>query len=1215
MDQDSVHMVASSKVLMLKPGEYELWRIRMEQYIQMIDYSLWEVIENGNAPRITKVVEGVETTIAPTTAEEKAQRRLELKARSTLLMGIPNEHQLKFNSIKDAKSFLQAIKKRLQKLISQLEIHGESISQEDVNQKFLRSLSPEWNTHTIVWKNKPEIDTLSLDDLYNNLKIYEPEVKGTSSSSTNIQNVVFVSLNSTNNTNGAVNTAHGATTASTQATVVNSTTIDNLSDVVICAFFASQPNSPQLDNEDLQQIHPDDLEEIDLMWHMAMLTMRARRFLKNTRRKLIVNGNETIGFDKSKVECYNCHKRGHFARECRALRNQENRNREITRRVVPVETTTSNALVSCDGSGYDWSDQAEEGPTNFALMAYSSTSSNSEVSTDSNCSSSCLENVKILKEQNEQLLKDLRTSKLNDIAYKTGLESVEARLLVYKKNKSVYEEDIKVLKCEIHLREVAITELRRKLELAQKQKDEIQLTVENFENSSKNLSKLIDYQIVDKCKTGLGYNAVPPPYTGNFMPPKPDLSFTGLEEFTSEPVVIKPVVENSKAKTSEAKPKAVRKNNGAPIIEDWVSDSEEEDVHKAKIEKKTVKSSFTKIKFVKPKQQEKTARKTLNHVEQNRQNTHAPRDCKRVNQKQFQNTKSIWNNAQRANYQTFSKKTHPCAKKNMVPRAILMKSGLVSVNTAIQVNAAHTKTTVNVAIPMSHLSITAHLTVKRPIHKNTAFKNSNFNQRVNTVKDKNVNNVRPKAVVNVVKGNNVNAVKASTCWVWKPKTKVLDHVFKYNSASITLKKFDYSNPQMDLQDQGVIDSGCSRHMISNMSYLKNYEEIDGGYVAFRGNPKRENHWKSVSQMCDKKNSVLFNDTECIVLSLNFKLTDESQVLLKVPRKNNMYSVDLKNIVPKGGLTCLFVKATSNESELYHRRLGHINFKTMNKLVKGNLVRGLPSKLENNQTCVACQKGKQHRASYKSKTMYCLVVTDDYSRFSWVFFLATKDETSGILKSFITGVENLIDQRVKVIRCDNGTEFKNKEMNQFCERKGIKREFSVARTPQQNGVDERKNRTLIEAARTMLADSKLPITFWAEAFNTACYVQNRVLVTKPHNKTPYELFLGRKPALGFMRPFGCPVTILNTIDHLGKFDGKADEGFFVGYSINRSGLNWLFDIDALTKSMNYKPVVAGNQSNGNAGTKACDDAGKARMEIVPGKDYILLPLWIADPPFS
>ncbi|GJX11570.1 hypothetical protein Tco_0201429 [Tanacetum coccineum] len=263
---------------------------------------------------------------------------------------------------------------------------------------------------------------------------------------------------------------------------------------------------------------------MDLRWQMAMLTMRARRFLKNTGRKLTVNGNETIGFDKSKN----------------------------TRRVVPVEITTSNALVSCDGAGYDGSDQAEEGPTNFALMAYTFTSSNSKVSTDLNCSSSCLENVKILKEQNEQLLKDLRTSKLNVITYKTGLESVEVRLLVYKKNESIYEEDIK-------------------------------LTVEKLENSSKSLSKLVDCQIVDKCKTGLGYNAVPPPYIGNFMPPKLDLSFCGLKKFVNEPIVSeptvkKPVVKTSKAntseaKTSKAKPKVVRKNNGDPIIEDWVSDS------------------------------------------------------------------------------------------------------------------------------------------------------------------------------------------------------------------------------------------------------------------------------------------------------------------------------------------------------------------------------------------------------------------------------------------------------------------------------------------------------------------------------------------------------------------------------------------------------------------------------------------------------------------
>ncbi|GJX53275.1 putative ribonuclease H-like domain-containing protein [Tanacetum coccineum] len=477
-------------------------------------------------------------------------------------------------------------------------------------------------------------------------------------------------------------------------------------------------------------------------------------------------------------------------------------------------------------------------------------------------------------------------------------------------------------------------------------------------------------------------------------------------------------------------------------------------------------------------------------------------------------------------------------------------------------------------------------------------------------------------------------------------------------------------------------------MTGNKSFLTEYQEIKGAFVAFGGSPKGGKitrkgkirigkldfedvyfvkelkfNFFSVSQMCDKKNSALFTKTECLVLSHDFKLLDKSQVLLKVPRHDNMYSFDLKNVVPSGGLTYLFAKATIDESNLRHRRLGHINFKTMNKLVMGNLVRGLPSKLfENDHTCVACQKGKQHKASCKTKLVssisqplqmlhmdlfgptsvrsinnktYCLVVTNDYSRFSWVFFFATKDETSGILKTFITDIENQINHKVKIIRCDNGTKFKNNDMNQFCGLKGIKREFSVSRTPQQNGVAKRKNRTLIEAARTILAYSLLPTTFWVEAVNTACYVQNRVLVTKPHNKTPYELLHGRPPSISFMRPFGCPVTIINTLDPLDKFDRKADEGFFVGYSINSkafrvfnnrtrkveenlhitffenkhnvaaSGPDWLFDIDLLTNSMNYEPVTVGNQTNKNAGIKD-------NVDVVPTQQYIMLPLLYDSP---
>ncbi|GKB20009.1 putative ribonuclease H-like domain-containing protein [Tanacetum coccineum] len=768
---------------------------------------------------------------------------------------------------------------------------------------------------------------------------------------------------------------------------------------------------------------------------------------------------------------------------------------------------------------------------------------------------------------------------------------------------------------------------------------------------------------MDKYKAGLGYIIVPPLYTGNFMPPKSDLVYPSLDDFVDvNESVSEPIIEKHTVKTNE--PKTARKENGAPIIKEWVSDSDEENVPKVKTAEMFNKPSFTKINFVKSTEQVKSLRKIS--VDKNKQNTPNPRGNKRN-----------WN-------QHIMIAITGIIMEDLQNQfgPMLKRSGPISLNTAKPVNTVQTRTIVNNAGPMKNVINNAYSTAKRPFNKITTANNSNFTKKVNTVKGTKVNTARPKAVLSAVNGNKGNAVKASTCWIWRPKQKVLDH----------------GNPQQDLKDKGVIDSGCSRHMTGNRSYLINYEEINIGFVAFGGNSKggkitgkgkirtgkldfedvyfvKELKFNlfSVSQMCDKKNNVLFTDTECVVLSPYFKLTDESHVLLKVLRKDNIYSVDLKNVIPQGVLTCLFAKATPDESNLWHRRLGHVNFKTMNKLVRGNLVRGLPLIFfEINQTWVACHKGKQHKASCKTKTvssisqplqmlhmdlfgstfvkslmkkMYCLVITYDFSRFSRVFFLATKDETFEILKIFITGIENLIDLKVKVIRCDNGTEFKNRVMNQFCEMKGIKREFSVARTPQQNGVAERKNRTLIEVVRTMLADSKLPTTFWAEAVNTACYVQNRLLVIKPQNKTPYELFLGRKLALSFMRPFGCLVTILNTIDHLGKFDGKADEWFFVGYSTNSkafrvfnsrtriveenlhvqfsentpniagSGPNWLFDINALTKSMNYKPVVARNQSNSNASTKACNDVGKARMETVPNKDYILLPMWAADLLFS
>ncbi|GJR36866.1 ribonuclease H-like domain-containing protein [Tanacetum coccineum] len=943
-------------------------------------------------------------------------------------------------------------------------------------------------------RNKADLDKLSMDNSYNNLKVYEAEIKSQSSSSLNSQNVAFVSSDDTSSTNEAINTAHDVPTAS--------------------------------DNEDLEQIDTDDLEEMDLKWQVAMLTMRVKRFLKKTGRNLNFNGKETVGFDKTKVECYNCHRRGHFARECRAPRNQGNRNGDVPRRIVPVETP-ANALVVQDGiGGYDWSFQAEEGPTDFALMAHlssgssSSSSSDSEVST---CSKACLKSYESLKEHFDKQKEQLKKSNLEIIGYQLGLESLEARIVVHEKNEASYEESIAFLKYDVQVKDISIKNLKNQLEEALKEKDDLKLKLENFEESSKNLTKLINSQISVKDKTRLGfdshvnesevldnvvdshecnqvndrfkkskgYHAVPPPFTGNFKPARADLSFAGLDDSVY------------KSKVSET-------ITSVPNVETTESDSEDENVFEPKEAKKTVKSSFEKIEFVNARNSTvEKPRKFSQNPRDNKRNknsfeftkkayfvcgsfNHLIKDCdfhdKKIVQKPVLNNvkketgqrgvRQVWNNEMRVNHQNFSN-----SRLDFAPTAVLTMSGIVPISSARQsssraaapasvarpINTAAPKPFVNVARPRPNAFHKSHSPSRTPFNQQTALKNKKLNDKVNIAKVNSVNTAKGNKVTSDVGEQEINAVKSLACWIWRPKRNVIDHISK-DSGSYMPKRFDYVDPQ------GKLNSVMAWIIKILMVDLLHLEEV-----------------LNEVKLLEKKNSVLFTKTERLVLSPDFKLLDEIQVLLKIPRQKNMYSFDLKNVVPSRDLTCLFAKATIDESNLWHKRLGHINFKTMNKLVRGNLVRGLPSKLfENDHTCVACQKGKQHKAS--------------------------------------------------------------------------------------------------------------------------C----------------------RKLALNFMRPFGCPVTILNTLDHLGKFDGKSDDGLFVGYSINSkafrvfntrtrfveenlhinflenkpnvagTGPNWMFDIDTLTMSMNYQPIFVGNQTNGNAGTKENIDARQAEMSAVPGPQYVLLP---------
>nr|GEV94088.1 ribonuclease H-like domain-containing protein [Tanacetum cinerariifolium] len=716
---------------------------------------------------------------AAVTTDDMQKRKNNVKARTTLLLALPDEHQLRFSKYKTAQELWAAILKtfggneatkkikknllkqqygnfkaegtetlkrtfnRLQVIVNHFEFMDIEIEQDDLNQKFLTSLALEWLMHTIVWRNKSDLDTMSLDYLYNHFK-------------------------------------------------------------------------------DINQIDEDDIEEMDIKWNMALLSMRADRFWKKTRKKITIQGTDVAGFDKSKVKCFNCHKMGHFARECKAPRSQDRGRRDNYRQSFMANEEEDHALVA-----------DEEIPTEFSLMA--KTSADSEVFDNSLCS---------------------KTSKKNTD------------------------------------------------------------------------------------------------------------SLSRLPEFADDTI------------TDYSRP--------SPAIE-----STSDDV-------------------------------------QNR-------------------------------------------------------------------NTSNTKTEVSPGT------------------------------------------ISPKPFIKFVKATDRPAENK----IDKVETAKKPHV-KYAKQYRKPSKKSNGNSQNHIDDKGYWDSGCSRNMTCNISYLFDYEPFDGGYVCFG---------QGGCKITGKGTIKPVN----LSLKTDFKLIDNTNVLLRTPRQHNMYSIDLNNIVPHKDLTCLVAKASADE-------------------------------------------WKQHKASCKSKLVNS--VTKPLHTLHMDLFSPTSDDTSGILRKFITKIENLEDLNVKIIRCDNGGEFRNKEMNDFCSRKRIKREFSNARTPQQNGVAERRNKTLIEAARTIT------------------------------------------PAIGFLKPFGCHVMILNTLDNLEKFEANRDKGYFIGYSMSSKAFkvfnkrtkrveenlhvdflenkaiekgtrpNWLFDIDSLAKSINYVPVVvAGTNSTNLSGTK--DATSQEVKKDVSFLRYIALPNWVHD----
>ncbi|GJY17198.1 ribonuclease H-like domain-containing protein [Tanacetum coccineum] len=663
--------------------------------------------------------------------------------------------------------------------------------------------------HVVVWRNKSDLGSISFDDLYNNFKIVEPEVKRsvTSSSNSGSQNLAFVSgHSSTNDVNTAnVHVSTGSTPVSTAITN-NSTTC--LIDAIVYAYLATQPNGSQVVHEDLEQIHEDDLDEMDLKWQLALLSMKARKFYQRTGKKIIINGSDTAGYDKKKVECFNCHKLGHFARECRNPRSQENRNRsqDSSRRTVNVEESSSKAMLAIDGTGFDWSYMAdEEASTNFALMAFS----DSEVQNNKTCSKTCLKNFEDLKSRYDKLRIELNKSESDLYSYKKGLASVEEQLVFYKKNEGMLCDQIAVLKSDASFNESDINALKKQVERLKKEKEDNQFKIDNFENASKSLDQLIGNQISDNNKKGLGYNAVPPPLTGLFAPLSIDLSNLGLNKF-KQPKFERYDVKVNKG-SSENVSKEVKKTSDAPIIEDWVSDCDEDE---------TV--VLESLNVQKPKQADQPRK-----VSQNPRNNstswntlmpkkllagfqftpkacfvcgsfnHLNKDCDFHDKRMVQ--KPVLNNVKRE------------LVKGKLDQFGLMQGG--STSAARPFNTAVHKPFVNIAKPRTNAFQESHSSLRRPFYQQTVLKNRNLNNKVSTAKVISVNTVKGKRMTSTVGEQGINAVKPTTYWAWRPKIKMINHVYKNTGSCVYANNVDKESHKIERQAPVMI-SDAEEYLIS-----------------------------------------------------------------------------------------------------------------------------------------------------------------------------------------------------------------------------------------------------------------------------------------------------------------------------------------------------------------------------------------------------------------
>nr|GEU52395.1 putative ribonuclease H-like domain-containing protein [Tanacetum cinerariifolium] len=1124
--------------------------MKMEYWITNNDMNIW----NANSLKRTgRNCDGRVIILPPTTVDEHIVVQRESKARPTLLQSIPDDHVVDFHYMDDARDTWNAVKARfsgnakskkmrksmlkqeflefrigeakglhkgyvrMQKILSQLNQLKAKPEDEDINLRFLRALPSSWSQVALTLKTKGRLKLISFDDLYYKLKTLEVDVKGYTTFSLSQSACLSHS-------------AFGSTTSASKK--------------------MSYGDSPSY-SSNTTYTTPSNSKT------------GSHRSGNEAGRKIDFDKKESARFNKKKVICYKCQQRGHFARECRAKGgNDKQRYSSFKIKEIGKKEEDSKALITVD-TLFDWTDRdGVIASKEFGMIAGCDTKDAIEegaAKTYNLITGYDIEDARTAADAGEFALMGVTSERISSKnLFRLIDSSMSVRTKVglgfnnYIRENELGWDDFAFSVFTTDSKDVEGSPLINRFAKADSMKvvplpligdytslsDHIDLDESQMSYGIKSLTSSDSKSVSNDFVSCDDSDKSSEDNTNNFA--SSDSSVKSLEPKPNDSTSC---ASTSSVSTSENEAE-IESNAGTPIQEPIiVQDIPSFSCNSSAKNENTSRTSCNKNGYFNKKAG--YFRKNASSVSKLcfvcGSGTHLIKDCDFYEKQMVNKTVGIGVGPVHSR----NKVNH---HNQFVLQAVLLRTGKVNIPPARPQPIPTDKPKVFAPVPIGRHNRPFPVPTDRGYSpsvisggwKSTATPMPYFSRPTSSYFQTYTPYVPPVYYNHMQYGGDrwATAVKPSAGCSWKSHRK--------------------GNPFPDAKDEWVFNSGCSRSMTGNKERLDDFQEIQGRKVTFEGG----------------------EDTECLVLSKDFKLPDDSMVVLRVPRKHNLYTINLNNLCPRGNLACLVAHASIDKSVKWHRMMGHVNYKNMNRLEKGNLVRGLPPKLfKNDHTCVSCCK--EH-----------------------------KDETYPILKDFINLVENLVNKKVKTMRCDNGIEFKNAHIIALCGSKGINREYSNARTPQQNGVAERKNRTLIEAARTMLADSKLPTMFWTEAVRIACYDLNRVLVTSPHNKTPYALLTGNIPSVSHFKPFGCYVTILNTSDHLGKFDGKTDEGYIIGYSASNKayrvynvpnkrvdeitnlrfleekpnvqglGHEWYFDLDYLTDTLGYTHV----QANHSAGTQ-------------------------------